>query len=202
MKEAADQAMRKIRGMTMLRWLTLLAGLSLSVALISCAPTPPPLTLTDGGATPGYMLDSGDKLRINVFNEEKLTGDYSISPAGTVAFPLIGAITARGLTADQLAAALTSKLKTFVNEPRVAAEVLSYRPYYILGEVNRPGEYPFTNGLRIEQAIAAAGGFTYRANQKRVFVQRGDQGERTVPLRDSPVRVLPGDTIRVGERYF
>jgi polysaccharide export outer membrane protein len=177
-------------------------GACLAVALASCAETPPPLIAANAVTPIGYMLDSGDKLRINVFNEEKLTGDYSISPAGTVAFPLIGSITARGLTADQLAAALAGQLKAYVNEPRVAAEVLNYRPYYILGEVSRPGEYPFVNGMRIEQAIAAAGGFTYRANQKKVFVQRGEESERSVQLRDSPVRVLPGDTIRVGERYF
>jgi polysaccharide export outer membrane protein len=179
-----------------------IVGSFLCFVIASCAQTPPPLTVANGTGPVGYMLDTGDKLRINVFNEEKLTGDYNVSAAGTVAFPLIGSIQARGRTADQLAAALAVQLKTFVNEPRVAAEVLTYRPYYILGEVNRPGEYPFVNGMRIEQAIAAAGGFTYRANQKQVFVQRGDTGERTVALRDSPIRVMPGDTIRVGERYF
>lgn len=177
-------------------------AIGFSVALASCEEIPPPLTASHSSASTGYMLDSGDKLRINVFNEDKLTGEYSISPAGTVAFPLIGSIAARGLTADQLAAALAGQLKTFVHDPRVAAEVLSYRPYYILGEVNRPGEYPFVNGMRIEQAIAAAGGYTYRANQKNAFVQRGEESERTVTLRDSPTRVLPGDTIRIGERYF
>ena len=173
----------------------------LLLVLASCAVDPPAMTAASSVPS-GYLLDSGDKLRINVFNEEKLTGDYAVSSAGTVAMPLIGTVQARGLTADQLAAALTGQLKTFVNDPRVAAEVLTYRPYYILGEVNRPGEYPFVNGMRIEQAIAAAGGYTYRANQTRVFVQRGETGERTVALRDSPVRVMPGDTIRVGERYF
>lgn len=173
----------------------------LLLVLASCAADPPAMTAASSVPS-GYLLDSGDKLRINVFNEEKLTGDYAVSSAGTVAMPLIGTVQVRGLTADQLAAALTGQLKTFVNDPRVAAEVLTYRPYYILGEVNRPGEYPFVNGMRIEQAIAAAGGYTYRANQTRVFVQRGETGERTVALRDSPVRVMPGDTIRVGERYF
>lgn len=178
------------------------ATLYLLPLLAGCAADPPPMVAASVAAPSGYMLDTGDRLRINVFNEEKLTGDYAVSSSGMVAFPLIGPISARGLTADQLAAALAGQLKTFVNEPRVAAEVLTYRPYYILGEVNRPGEYPFVNGMRIEQAIAAAGGYTYRANATRVFVQRGEAGERTVPLRESPVRVMPGDTIRVGERYF
>lgn len=178
-----------------------IATMCLLLLLAGCATDPPPLTASSG-TTPGYLLDTGDKLRINVFNEEKLTGDYAVSPAGTIAFPLIGAVPARGLTADQLAAGLSGQLRTFVNDPRVAAEMLTYRPYYILGEVARPGEYPFVNGMRIEQAVAAAGGYTYRANTTRVFVQRGDTAERTVALRDSPIRVMPGDTIRVGERYF
>lgn len=180
--------------------LSLVVGLS--AALASCASMPPPLVLSNVSAGSGYLLGSGDKIRINVYNEEKLSGDYNVSALGTVAFPLIGAVAAKGLTPDQFAAALGQQLKAYVNEPRVAAEVLNYRPYYILGEVARPGEYPYVNGLRIEQAIAAAGGFTYRANQQRVFVQRGEQSERTVALRDTPVRVMPGDTIRVGERYF
>ena len=179
-----------------------LSGLAFAFFIASCGQTPPPMLAATSGEPAGYMLDTGDKLRINVFNEERLTGDYSVSAAGTVAFPLIGSIAARGMTSDQLASALAGRLKTYVNEPRVAAEVLTYRPYYILGEVNRPGEYPFVNGMRIEQAIAAAGGYTYRANQKQVFVQRGEKSERTVMLRDSPIRVMPGDTIRVAERYF
>lgn len=180
----------------------LLTSCCVAPALVACGQTPPPLTASSNSRPSGYMLDSGDKLRINVYNEEKLSGDYAISALGTVAFPLIGSVDAKGLTADQVAAAIAGKLKTYVNEPRVAAEVLNYRPYYILGEVNRPGEYPYVNGMRIEQAIAAAGGYTYRANQKRVFVQRGEEAERTVTLRDTPMRVMPGDTIRVGERYF
>lgn len=186
----------------MSRALRPLIAAGLCAVLASCATTSPPIMATNGARPAGYMLDSGDKLRINVYNEDKLSGDYSVSAGGTLAFPLIGSVGAKGLTADQLAAALAGRLKAYVNEPRVAAEVLNYRPYYILGEVARPGEYPFVSGLRIEQAIAAAGGFTYRANQKKVFVQRGEDGERTVPLRDTPVRVMPGDTIRIGERYF
>jgi polysaccharide biosynthesis/export protein len=80
--------------------------------------------------------------------------------------------------------------------------VLDYRPYYILGEVNKPGQYPFANGLTIEQAVAAAGGFTYRANRGKVFLRRRAAPERTVELNREAVQVLPGDTIRVGERYF
>ena len=100
---------------------------------------------------------------------------------------------------------LTEQLAAgYLADPRVSAEVLDYRPYYILGEVNRPGQYPFAYGLTIEQAVAAAGGFTYRANDDRIFLKRAlDTQEKVVDLDKTPAfRVLPGDTIRVGERFF
>jgi polysaccharide export outer membrane protein len=152
-----------------------------------------------------YTLGPGDKLRITVFGEETLTGEYGVTGAGEVSFPLIGNIPAAGRTVEDLQTELAAKLGNgFLADPRVSAEIINYRPYYILGEVARPGQYDFAVGLTIEQAVAAAGGFTYRANSRKVFLKRATETrERLVDLRESPsFPVRPGDTIRIGERFF
>lgn len=152
-----------------------------------------------------YTLGAGDKLRITVFGEETLTGEYGITAAGDVSFPLIGNVKAAGRTIEDLQADLTAQLgRGYLADPRVSAEIIEHRPFYILGEVARPGQYEFVVGLTIEQAVAAAGGFTYRANAKRVFLKRAtDTRETIVDLRDNTAfLVRPGDTIRVGERFF
>jgi polysaccharide export outer membrane protein len=187
-------------------WWTKLAVLGLVVAgLAGCAGEPPPLNVSaDSALQSGYRLDTGDKLHIIVYNETSITGDYNISPDGTVDVPLAGAVKVRGLSIAQAVAAISARLADglFIN-PRVDVEVLNYRPYYILGEVAKPGEYPFVPGMTVTQAIAAAGGFTYRANQKKAFLLRASApGERTVRFKDMVVPVMPGDTIRIGERYF
>ncbi len=152
-----------------------------------------------------YTLGPGDRLRITVYGEETLTGEYGITGAGDVSFPLIGNVKAAGRSVEDLQQELTTRLGSgYIADPRVSAEIITYRPYYILGEVGRPGQYDFAVGLTIEQAVAAAGGFTYRANSRRVFLKRATETrERLVDLRETPsFPVRPGDTIRVGERFF
>ncbi|WP_232725756.1 polysaccharide biosynthesis/export family protein [Qipengyuania seohaensis] len=152
-----------------------------------------------------YPLGTGDKLRVTVFGEDTLSGEYTVTGDGDISFPLIGNVPASGRSIEELQATLTAMLDNgYVNDPRVSAEVLEYRPYYILGEVNRPGEYPYSVGLTVEQAVATAGGYTYRANDERVFLKRSDDTqEKLVDLERSPAfRLRPGDTVRVGERYF
>ena len=152
-----------------------------------------------------YTLGPGDKLRITVYGEETLSGEYGVTGAGDVSFPLIGNIPVAGRTVEELQTELTTRLGSgYIADPRVSAEIIDYRPYYILGEVARPGQYDFAVGLTVEQAVAAAGGFTYRANAKRVFLKRAtDTREMLVDLRETPsFPVRPGDTIRVGERFF
>lgn len=153
---------------------------------------------------PGYVLGTGDKLRISVFGEPKLDGEYVVSSTGIVSFPLIGNIPASGQTVEALQESIRSKLAAgYLKDPRVSAEVLNYRPFYILGEINKPGEYPFVNGITVQQAVAMAGGFSYRANTKRVFIKRAlDTSERPVQIKGKAVLLMPGDTIRVGERFF
>jgi polysaccharide export outer membrane protein len=165
----------------------------------------PPISTADVAAgLESYHLGAGDRVRVTVFNEPSLTGEYNITPGGALAFPLIGVVSAGGRTIDAVQQELTGKLaEGYVNDPRVSVEVLNYRPFYILGEVNRPGEYSYASGMTVEQAIARAGGFTYRANEKTVYLRRQTgAGESAVPLRSAQVAVLPGDTIRIGERYF
>lgn len=152
---------------------------------------------------PEYHLGSGDKVRVTTFGEESLSGDFLVSGSGKVALPLIGEIAAAGLTPRQFQEQVESALKQgYLKEPRVSVEVLNYRPFYILGEVKSPGTYPFTNGLTVMNAVATAGGFTYRANIRKVFIKRAEADkEKAYPLTDL-TPVAPGDTIRIAERLF
>ena len=168
-------------------------GLALMFALAGFAPQ----NVSD------YRLASADKVRIAVFGEDALSGEFVINAEGKVGLPLIGEVQAAGLTVAQLQDAVTQALSQgYLNQPRVTAQVLTYRPIYILGEVNRPGEYPYVPDLTVLNVVATAQGFTYRANARRVFVRRaGSQTEEPLPL-TADTRVSPGDTLRIAERYF
>lgn len=150
-----------------------------------------------------YRLGPGDQLHIIVYGETDLTGDYTVSPVGTIAFPLVGEVPANGLTPDQMSQAIAERLEEgFMRHPQVSSAIASYRPFFILGEVARPGTYPFSAALTVRGAVAVAGGFTYRANEHRVFIKHaGEQEERPYRL-DASTLVQPGDTIRIGERFF
>ena len=151
-----------------------------------------------------YRLGAGDKLRVIVFGETSLSGEFFVSGAGAIAFPLVGEINVQGRTIPQIQAAIEDKLRDgYLKEPKVSAEVLNYRPFYILGEVMRPGTYPYTNGLTVLNAVATASGFTYRADKRKVYIKRAanDAGEVQQELTPS-TPVEPGDTIRIGERFF
>ncbi len=152
---------------------------------------------------PEYRMGSGDKIRVITFGEEALTGEFSIGGSGMVSLPLIGEVKAAGLSVPEFQSQVETKLKEgYLKEPRVSVEVLNYRPFYILGEVEKPDTYPYTNGLTVVNAVATAGGFTYRANTKKVYIKRSDSSvEQEFPLSTSTL-VAPGDTIRVGERFF
>lgn len=150
-----------------------------------------------------YRLGSGDRLRVIVFGEDSLSGEYTVDGSGAVSLPLIGEIRGGGLTLREFQRAVEASLREgYLNDPRVSAEVMNYRPFYIMGEVRDPGEYPFTSGLTVVNAVATAGGFSYRANTRRVFIKRaGSDREVEYPLTvNTPVQ--PGDTIRIGERFF
>jgi polysaccharide export outer membrane protein len=152
---------------------------------------------------PEYRLGADDKIRVITFGEDSMSGEFMIAGSGTVALPLIGQVKAAGLTISEFQTEVETALKNgYLKDPHVSVEVLTYRPFYILGEVQKPGEYPYTNGLTVLNAVATANGFTYRANTKRVFIKRADSpAEEEYPL-TSATPVAPGDTIRIRERFF
>ncbi|MBS0386646.1 MAG: polysaccharide export protein [Proteobacteria bacterium] len=165
----------------------------------TAAETPPGAAASP---TRDYRLGPADQLRITVFNEPGLTGQFVVGSQGTIAYPLVGDIRAAGLTVTEFTDALRTALGQYVRSPSVSVEVANYRPFFILGEVTRPGTYPYAVDLTVLNAVATAGGFTYRANQHRVFIRHADESdERSYPLTPS-TPVLPGDTVRIGERLF
>lgn len=152
--------------------------------------------------TSDYLLGVGDKLRVNVFGEEDLSGEVDVNGTGKVSLPLVGQVQAAGLTIDAFTEEVATKLKEgYLTSPKVSVEVLNYRPFYIIGEVTTPGQYPYTNGMTVLNAVAVAGGFTYRANEDKVLITRGDQKEVAYKLTQA-VKVLPGDIVKIPERFF
>ena len=150
-----------------------------------------------------YHLDAGDKLRVVVYGQEGLTNTYAIDAGGAITMPLIGAVPARGRTTAGLASEIAGRLRNgYIREPSVAVEIEAYRPFFILGEVAAPGQYPYVPNMTVESAVAIAGGFSPRAKRDVVTVTRSDAGgsmRAVVPL-GTPVG--PGDTVYVGERWF
>jgi polysaccharide export outer membrane protein len=150
-----------------------------------------------------YKLDTGDKIRVNVYNEPTLSGEFAVGSEGTVSLPLVGDMKVREKTPQQLANEVQSRLADgYLREPRVSVEVSTYRPFFILGEVTAPGQYPYANGLTVMNAIATAQGFTPRADRKVAYIRRAGATHEEVLRLTPSLRVWPGDTIRLGERYF
>ena len=150
-----------------------------------------------------YPLGVADKVRIIVFDEPSLSGEFTVNANGALSLPLIGDVRAVGQTATEVAAVIRRHLMDgYVLQPRVSIDILTFRPFYILGEVNKPGEYPYSSGLTIDGAVATAQGYTYRADKRKVFIKHSGEAH-SVKARIAPdLKVRPGDTIRVGERYF
>ena len=154
-------------------------------------------------SAPAYVLGNGDRLRVTVFGHPDLSGEFDVDGTGSISLPLVGQVEALGLTTPELEAKIVDTLDgDYILNPRVSAEVINYRPYYILGEVGSAGEYPYTSGLTVLNAVAAAGGFTYRANKKIVYIKSVDSSEEKTFKLDTNTAVKPGDTIRIGERIF
>ncbi len=186
-----------------------LAGLMAALLTTSCAQgvmaagDPHLGDAADSRPLEEYRLGVADKVRVTVFGEAALTGEFLVGGNGKISLPLIGDTRAGGLTIGEFQQEVATALRDgFITNPRVSAEVLNYRPFYILGEVNNPGEYPYTNSLTVLNAVATAGGFTYRSDNRRVFIKRADgPAEEAFPL-TTATRVAPGDTIRIRERLF
>lgn len=191
-----------------MRFSTVNKGMLLALALIAPAVSgcsgyrPAPKAFHEATIQP-YRLDSGDRLRITVFEQTGLTNSYSVDQAGYIAFPLIGAVPARGHTIQELERAIAAKLRQgYLRDPDVSIEVDRYRSIYIMGEVGQAGQYSYVAGMTIQNAIAVAGGFSPRANQANVDVTRKINGKILTGRVLISDPVLAGDTIYVRERLF
>ncbi len=154
-------------------------------------------------AVAGYRLGPGDQVRVTVFRHEDLSGEFQLDGEGFFALPLVGEVRAGGKTVRDLEGDIEGAFKDggYLVNPQVSLEVLNYRPFYILGEVNQPGSYPYVNGMTVINAVALAGGYTYRASQGSITVQRGGSDGKKVAVGPTS-QVLPGDIINVPERFF
>ena len=193
----------------------LLALLCLTLILVGCADSPPPPTVPAPSgpsaaagaqetqlAVASYRLGSGDRVRVSVFRHEDLSGEFALDGAGNFAMPLIGEINAYGLTTRELEERIVAKMREgYLVDPQVSVEVLNYRPFYILGEVKSPGSYPFQNNMTVLNAVALAGGFTYRAKQNSFLLQRGGSNTAAMVV-GGDTALLPGDIVTVQERFF
>ena len=189
------------------RWglLFLVLGIAACDSGLSLGPISPAEqnALIESAKTTSPALQPGEKIRVIVFGEDQLTGEYEIDPAGFVSLPLAGTVKAAGLSKLELERELSKKFSgEYLRNPKVTVDVTSFRPFYILGEVSKPGEFPFKSGLNVMSAIAIAGGSTYRASRSMVLIQHiGESGFKEYPLSPT-IPVSPGDLIRVPERYF
>ena len=195
----------------MLRTINILGIMLLAFLLVGCESVGPltgQTSANEPAAVPApdrgeYRFGIADQLRVTIFGEPELSGEFVIDGEGRVSMPLIGEVQALGQTLRSFQADVQARYANgYLREPSLSVEVLNFRPFYILGEVNRPGEYPYGNGLTVLNAIATAEGYTYRANKRVVLIKSADEAEeRRVDLTPT-LRIYPGDTIRVLERLF
>jgi polysaccharide biosynthesis/export protein len=197
-----QQRLIRVAGLSLLFIITLLSASGIGVRFTVPA-SAQIQTRASATTADNYVLGPNDRVRLKVYGEPDIAGEYEIDSSGQVSIPLAGHIRASGLTTRELERSISSALsKGIVRDPRVNVEVALYRPYYILGEVKKGGEYPYRLGLTVMDAIASAGGFTYRANENKVYLRRAGSAAEEVYALDAPVQVFPGDNIRIAERYF
>jgi protein involved in polysaccharide export with SLBB domain len=162
------------------------------------------VSIPNGPQDESYKLGSGDKLKLTVYGENDLGGECLVDGAGQVQLPLLGQIPAAGLSVHDFETAVGRKFvsERYLKDPKVSVEVENYRPFYIIGEVKSPGQYPYVNGMNALNAVALAGGYTYRADDKDVYIRKdGGAKEQEVPA-DQTTKISPGDIIRIDERIF
>jgi polysaccharide export outer membrane protein len=196
--------MRVERGFVSIVLAALLSFLAFSApvrAQVGADASPPAMASADSDAA--YILAPGDKVKILVYDEDDLSGEYVVSPSGIVSLPLVGDVHAGGLSISAFQSSVQNALQPkYLKDAKVSVQLLSLRPFYILGEVSKPGQYPYVSGLTVLDAVATAGGFTYRANTHRVFIKHAnDSSEQKYPL-TSATAISVGDTIRIEERHF
>lgn len=175
----------------------------------ACASSPSAMVTTGeryGSVSEGieeYKLGPGDKVRVTVFNETGLSGDFSVSADGRLSLPLIGEVVANGKSGNEVANVVQTALGNgYLRDPKVSVEIIEYRPFFVLGEVKQPGQFPYATSMTALNAIALAQGFSPRAQKSVVYIRRAGSNQEEAYRLTPDLRVLPGDTIRVGERYF
>jgi polysaccharide export outer membrane protein len=189
----------------MLRNTAVIAAMAGGLALISAAAGH--ASTSSSAANPpalaNYPLGVGDHLRITTFDEPTLSGEFTVNADGAISFPLIGDVPATGRTTEQLSKAMTRRLAAgYLKAPRISIDVIGYRPFYVLGEVNQPGQYPYSPGLTVTRAVATANGFTYRADRRHALLKHEHQPAPMRVTLTGGVPVRPGDVIQIKERYF
>lgn|SRR5581483_339228 len=189
------------------KYLKLLGGLLLSLLLAGCYTDYGPVEVATAPVPPvnaslAATMANGERIKVTVYGEDALTGEYEISPTGYVSMPLVGMVKAVGHTPLEFGRILERKYRGFLQEPHVNVAIITFKPFYVLGEVVTPGEYPYRSDLTVQAAAAMAGGFTYRASRSVALIRHtGDDIWREYPLTE-PVPIAPGDVIRIPERYF
>lgn len=164
-------------------------------------PSPDSEAVMPDAPVTSYVLGTGDQIRLTVYGEDDLSGQYEVGSTGMVALPLIGEVNAAGRTIAEFESAVAARLKQgYLKDPRVSAQVANYRPFFILGEVSKPGSYPYVNGMTVLNAVALAGGYTYRADKDGVTITHAAAAKEN-DVRENAA-VMPGDIIRVPERLF
>ena len=152
---------------------------------------------------PEYRTGAGDNLKITVFGHDDMSGEFMVDGSGYISFPLIGKVKASDVTVRELERAIAGKLRPdYLKNPRVGVEVLNYRPFYIIGEVQSPGSYEYVNGMTVINAIALSGGYTYRGRENKLLIIRATDPERKKQPASHDTIVMPGDVIEVPERFF
>ena len=200
---------------SILKRLVVMSSLYIAVfALAACESDPTPIVRESAVKADGlhltqangadYRLGANDRVRIIVFGQPTLTGEYTLDGNGQLAFPLIGSVAASGQSPAQLQKAIAAKLDPdYLQNPSVSAEVITRRPFYVIGEVQKPGNYPYVTDMTALQAVAMAGGYTYRARQNNLYLKRLDANGRMIRVAATPeTRIQPGDTVEIKERYF
>jgi polysaccharide export outer membrane protein len=175
-------------------WLRIISCIAASLLLFGICPSV--------WAQSGYRLGTGDKLKVTVFGEEDASGEYEIDATGAISAKLLGRVQVKGMSVSEVEQILIDQYRSrgFFRNPRISIELINLRPFFILGEVEKRGSYPYVNGLTVAQAVAIAGGYTYRASRSRITIQRVGAPKEEPATEDTPV--FPGDIVRVPERYF
>ena len=173
-------------------------------AEVSPGAPPPAMAPIEGPQDENYKLGSGDKIKLTVYGEDDLGGEYLVDGAGQIQLPFLGQVPAAGMTLHQFVTSVTNLFVSegYLKHPRISVEVENYRPFYIIGEVKTPGQYPYISGMNALNAIALAGGYTYRADDTLVYVRHNGSTNEVKAPADQTTKIGPGDIIRVGERVF